>query len=90
MTNDEKTELLRIADQLGEISKRMDRIKVLMDVSGSKSIEEMLATFASDFVDCDKCPLKVKCDPLSHKLKDINDIIDCFGEWLEYLEANDE
>lgn len=77
-------------DKLAELSKRMDRVKVLMDASGSKSIEEMLATFASDFVDCDKCPLKVKCDPLSDKMAGINDVIDCFGEWLQYLEANDE
>ena len=77
-------------DKLKELEKRMDRIQALMDASGSKSIEEMLATFAADFVDCDKCPLKVKCDPLSHKLQGINDILDCYGEWLEYLEANDE
>ena len=77
-------------DKLKELEKRMDRIKVLMDDSGSKSIEEMLATYASDFVDCDKCPLKVKCNPLSDKIEGINDMISCFGEWLEYLEANDE
>ena len=77
-------------NKLAELSKRMDRIKALMDASGSGSIEVMLATFASDFVDCDKCPLKVKCDPLSHNKDSINDMIDCYGEWLEYLEANDE
>ena len=77
-------------DKLAELSKRMDRIKALMDASDSKSIEEMLATFASDFVDCDKCPLKVKCDPVSGKIDSIHEIIDCFGEWLEYLEAKDE
>ena len=78
-------------NKLAELSKRMDRIKALMDASDSKSIEQMLATFASDFVDCDKCPLKVECDPLSHNLKDsINDMIDCYGMWLKYLEANDE
>ena len=76
-------------DKLKELEKRMDRIKALMDASGSESIEVMLATFASDFVDCDRCPLQVKCDPLSHKI-DIKDMIDCYGEWLEYLEANDE
>lgn len=74
-------------DKLAELSRRMDRIKALMDASGSKSIEEMLATFACEFVDCDKCPLGVQCDPLSYN---INDMIDCYGLWLKYLEANDE
>lgn len=74
---------------LEALNKRMDRIKVLMDASG-QNIEQMLATFASDFVDCDKCPLKVKCDPYSDAKDHINDIISCYGLWLKYLEANDE
>ena len=77
-------------DKLAELSKRMDRIKVLMDASGSKSIEEMLATFESDFVDCDKCPLRVECDPMSYNKHNINDMFDCYGLWLKYLEAHDE
>ena len=76
---------------LDAINKRMDRIKALMDAAGAESVEVMLATFASDFVDCDKCPLRVECDPTSHNLKDsINDMIDCYGSWLKFLEANDE
>ena len=76
-------------DKLKELSKRMDRIRDLMDASGN-SIEQMLATFASDFVDCDKCPLRAECDPMSYNKHDINDMLDCYGLWLKYLEANDE
>ena len=76
-------------DKLNELSKRMDRIKALMDASGN-NIEQMLATFASDFLDCDKCPLRFECDPMSYNKHNINDMFDCYGLWLKYLEANDE
>lgn len=76
-------------DKLEELSKRMDRIKVLMDASGH-NIEQMLAIFASDFIECDKCPLRVKCHPDSDLKDHISDVTNCYISWLMYLEANDE
>lgn len=76
-------------NKLGDLSKRMDRIKVLMDASG-QNIEQMLATFASDYVGCDNCPLRAACDPDSDVKDHINDLLSCYSSWLKYLEANDD
>lgn len=40
-------------DKLAELSKRMDRIKVLMDASGM-TMEELLASGAEQSVHCEK------------------------------------
>lgn len=67
-----------------EIEKRWLRIGELMDATG-KSIEEMLALYASDDeyppFKCDDCPLRKKyiCIP-GHKTS-------CYDLWLYYLEG---
>lgn len=63
-------------DKLELLSKKMDRIKILMDSTG-KSIEQMLAYYADAKLMCDDCKIKAECD-------------DCYDKWLKFLEASDE
>ena len=73
-------------DNFKLLSKKMDRIKVLMDVTG-ESIEQMLANYASEneypkFL-CKECPIQDKCNTIiNHNT--------CYDVWLEFLEASDE
>ena len=73
-------------DSLELLSKKMDRIKVLMDATG-ESIEQMLANYASDdeypkFL-CKDCPIKDRCNTIvEHNT--------CYDVWLKFLEASDE
>lgn len=73
-------------DKLELLSKKMDRIKILMDATG-KSIEQMLADYASDDeypkFSCKECPIKDRCNTIvNHNT--------CYDVWLEFLEASDE
>ena len=69
-------------DKLELLSKKMDRIKVLMDAKG-ESIEQMLSNYASNMLYCEDCPLLDKCTVrTNHK--------SCNTMWLEFLEASDE
>lgn len=69
-------------DKLELLSKKLDRIKVLMDTTG-ESIEQMLSNYAADKIFCEGCPLIDKCTP-RETYKACNTI------WLEFLEASDE
>ncbi len=73
-------------DKLELLSKKLDRIKVLMDVTG-RSLEQMLAEYASDEENirfmCKDCPIKDRCNTIvNHNT--------CYDVWLEFLEATDE
>lgn len=69
-------------DKLELLSKKMDRIKVLMDLTG-ESMEQMLSYYAAGLIKCEKCPLLDKCTVrTNHK--------SCNNMWLEFLEASDE
>ena len=64
-------------DKLAELSKRMDRIKVLMDASGM-TMEELLASAAEQGVHCENCPLFKTCDN--------HDNDGCYLIWLRFLQ----
>ena len=65
-------------DKLAELSKRMDRIKVLMDAT-RMSIEELLASAAEKQVtNCETCPLLKTCDE--------HDEDGCYTTWIKFLE----
>lgn len=69
-------------DKLELLSKKMDRIKILMDAKG-ESIEQMLSHYAMSELVCEQCPLLDECVKLTnHK--------SCDEMWLEFLEASDE
>ena len=69
-------------DKLELLSKKMDRIKVLMDAT-DQSIEKMLSNYAAAALFCEDCPLIDKCT-VRMNTKSCNEM------WLEFLEASDE
>lgn len=69
-------------DKLELLSKKMDRIKILMDTT-EESIEHMLSNYAADKLFCENCPLIDKCT-MRMNTKSCNEM------WLEFLEASDE
>ena len=65
-------------DKLKELNERMDRIKVLMDVT-CMNIEELLAAAAErEVTNCETCPLLKACDN--------HDQDGCYTTWLKFLE----
>ena len=64
-------------DKLAELSRRMDRVNVLMGAS-CMTIEELLASAAEKSVGCEKCPLLKTCNKYD------ND--GCYITWLKFLE----
>lgn len=68
-------------NNLEELTKRMDRVKDLMDVTGM-SMEELMAESAMSHVDCGRCPIKSKCDQYMY---DMN--IGCSEVWEKYLKG---
>ena len=64
-------------DKLAELSKRIDRVNVLMCASGM-TIEELLASAAEQSVHCEKCPLLKACNN--------HDEDGCYITWLKFLE----
>lgn len=64
-------------DKLAELSKRMDRIKALMDAS-RMNMEELFASAAERNVQCENCRLLRTCDKYD------ND--GCYTVWLKFLE----
>lgn len=55
------------------------RFSILSDATGC-SIAEMCAVFADLYLDCDKCPLKEKCQNIKDK--------DCGEIWVNFLNSN--
>lgn len=69
-------------DKLELLSKKMDRIKALMDAS-SMNMEELLATAAyKTVISCPECPLYKVC---ANRDED-----GCYFTWLKFLEGSDE
>lgn len=65
-------------DTLKELTKRMDRVKDLMDVTGM-SMEELMAESAMTHVDCERCPITSDCDKRKY--------LDCSDVWEKYLKG---
>ena len=64
-------------NNLEELSKRLNRVKELMDVTGM-SMTELMA-LAAVSLDCSKCPIISICD--SHKHYSCSEI------WVKYLKG---
>lgn len=74
-------------DLLDELSKRMDRVKELMDGTGL-SIEEMLSESANVNLDCAKCVLRARCAKLDLTVyKKTGLYYTCNDIWEEYLKG---
>ena len=67
---------VKIMDKLDILNDRIDRIKVAMDATDS-SLEWLIATGACAGVNCNKCPIRDKCDDLNYT--------DCIDVWYKYL-----
>ena len=68
-------------NKLEELTKRMDRIKDLMDATGM-SMEMLMAEAAMMHVDCGKCPIKTACDQYKY-----DENIGCTAVWEMYLKG---
>lgn len=66
-------------NKLEELSKRLDRIKELMDASGL-SMEQLMAESATVYVQCNRCPIKSICDQYEY-----DENIGCAEVWADYL-----
>ena len=58
-----------------------DRFNALSDATGL-SIADMCAVYADLYLDCDKCPLKEKCQRLEN--------IDCSDVWMRYFHYGED
>jgi hypothetical protein len=68
-------------DKIEALQEKMDRVKVLMDVTGM-SMEELMAESAMVHVDCMLCPIKTKCDQYRY-----DESIGCTEAWTRYLKG---
>lgn len=66
-------------NKLEELEKRMNRIKDLMDATGM-SMECLMAESAMIHVNCEKCPIKSRCDQYMY-----DESIGCTDVWEQYL-----